>query len=40
MPDCAGALMYDKKSYRASWFSFGEAALIAPDQPPNEANGA
>ena len=40
IPDWAGALMYDRKSYAASWFLAGDFALIAPDHPPKEPNGA
>ena len=40
LADWAGALMYERKLYAASWLAAGAAALIAPDQPPKEANGA
>src|SRR6266511_543308 len=38
--DCPGALMYARKSKAASLTSFLAEALMAPDQPPNAANGA
>src|SRR6266566_2702762 len=38
--DSPGALMYARTSKAASLTSFLAEALMAPDQPPNAANGA
>ena len=38
--DWAGALMYERKSYAASCWAAGDLALMAPDHPPNDPNGA
>src|SRR5438552_15622541 len=38
--DCSDALMYDRNLKAASFTAVLTLQLIAPDQPPNDANGA